>query len=473
MTNPPAGTGATTRLSLGVCIGFGVGTVGVSIMLNTVTAYFPAFMSTVLGKNTELAGYLLMASKLYDAIADLVIGMLSDRTRSRWGRRRPFLLAGGFVSAASFLMIFCAPDMGDTALILYMLLALIIYSTGYSLFNVPYMAMPSEMTSSRYERSRLLSFRTLFVSLGQILAMAGTAVVISHGGGGARGYAIMGWTMALIIATAMALSFFGTAKAPVLADAPTPAEKAAGGSWVTVFRNRPFCLLMAAKVCQFLAFASLATTSLLFMLNVLHLGYEGQMQLALAQNIASGLSMPAWLWLERRTGKRNAYLVGMAVMALAAASWLFVGKDGVGTVELLIRGVASGVGAGGMILLSISMLADTLAYDRELTGLRREGLLSSIMAVIEKGTFALGVALLGIMLNLAHYIPTKNGQLVEQPRSAILALYAGYVVIPLLLFICNAVCISFYKLGARSPEFAPPVMEAEHAPEHAPKHATN
>ncbi|WP_051330259.1 MFS transporter [Niveispirillum irakense] len=444
------------RLPLKVCLGFGVGTIGVSIMLNAVTAYFPAYMSTVLGKSTELAGYLLMASKLYDAFADIVIGMMSDRTRSRWGRRRPFLLAGGLVSALSFLMIFTAPEMGDTALMIYMLLALIIYSTGYSLFNVPYMAMPSEMTASPYERSRLLSFRTIFVSLGQILAMAGTAALISRSGGGAEGYMVMGWVIALVIGTTMILSFFGTARAPVVGVDPAHVAPLQGGDWKTVLKNRPFCLLMAAKVCQFLAFASLATTSLLFMLNVLNLGYAGQVQLALAQNIACGLSMPGWLWMERRMGKRNAYLIGIALMSLAALSWLLVGPGGVSVTGLILRGIGAGIGAGGMILLSISMLADALAHDRHLTGLRREGLLSSIMAVIEKAAFAIGVALVGILLNMAQYVPTRNGALVQQPDSAITALYAGYVLIPTLLFLCNAGFIWFYTLGGRSPAFAKP-----------------
>lgn len=460
-TSAAAGLSARDRLPTSVCIGFGVGTVGVSIMLNAVTAYFPAFMSTVLGKNTALAGSLLMGSKLYDAVADLVIGTLSDRTRSRWGRRRPFLLAGALISALSFVMIFAARPMGDTAMIVYMLAALILYSTGYSLFNVPYMTMPSEMTGSRYERSRLLSFRTVFVSIGQLLAMAGTAALISRSGGGAQGYLVMGWVMALVIGTAMLLSFFGTARAPVLEAKPVAAQAGQSHSWRGVFANRPFCLLMAAKVFQFLAFASVATASLLFMLNVLHLGYAGQMELALAQNIASALSMPGWLWLERRTGKRNAYLVGIGLMAVTAASWLAIPEGGIGVAGLIARGIGAGIGAGGMILLSISMLSDTFAHDRELTGLQREGLLSSIAAVIEKTSFAIGLAAIGLLLSLAHYVPTTNGKLVEQPASAVHALYACYTVIPIVFFLCNAACIWFYTLGARSPEFGTAPIEPE------------
>lgn len=436
------------RLPLSVCLGFGVGTVGVSIMLNGVTAYFPAFMSTVLGKDAQVAGYLLMASKLYDAFADLVIGNLSDRTRSRWGRRRPFLLWGALLSALSFLAIFSPPDLGDSAVNLYMLGALIVYSTGYSLFNVPYMAMPSEMTLSKYERSRILSFRTVFVSIGQVLAMGGTAALISAGGGGADGYRIMAWVMCLLIGGAMLLSFFGTAKAPQLAILEQPKERPKTGSLRLLLTNRPFCLLAAAKIFQFLSFASVATTSLLFMLNVLQIGYSGQVILAVTQNVASALSMPAWLWLERRMGKRNAYLIGITIMSLSSLSWLLANAD-IGTVELVLRGIVIGAGSGGMILLSISMLSDTLAYDRELTGLQREGLLSSVIAVIEKTAFAFGVAVVGMLLSYAHYLPTKNGAIIQQPTSAVTALYICFAILPVILFACNAACIWFYNLGGR------------------------
>ncbi|WP_255418823.1 MFS transporter [Novosphingobium sp. THN1] len=196
-------TAKDARLSIGVCLGFSVGTVGVSIMLNTVTSFYPAFMSTVLGQSPEIAGYLLMISKLADAVIDVVVGSMSDNARTRWGRRKPFLLAGALLSAVSFLMLFAPPVLGQGALMAWMIAALLIYSTAYSLFNVPYMALPSELTDGFHERTRLISFRTVFVSIGQVLALAGTAALVQSGGAGRGGYATMGLVMALIIGGAM------------------------------------------------------------------------------------------------------------------------------------------------------------------------------------------------------------------------------------------------------------------------------
>lgn len=432
------------RLSLRTCLGFGVGTVGVSIMLNTVTAYFPAFMSTVLGQSPEIAGYLLMASKLFDAVVDVLIGRLSDSTRSRWGRRRPYLLAGAIVSSASFLMLFAPPAMSQGALIAYMAAALILYSTGYSLFNVPYMTMPSEMTDGFHERTRLLSFRTVFVSAGQLLALAVTAALISRGGGGASGYTTMGLVMALIIFAAMTSTFLGTAGTAIVERADTKPHLS-GGQISLLLKNRPFMLLLGAKVFQFLAFASIATTGLLFLLNVLGVGYSGQIILAVSQNVVMALSMPLWVRMGQRIGKRKTYLLGVLLFCGCAASWIFADRS-IGTLGLLIRGIVSGLGSGSLILMSVSMLGDTMAYDRALTGLHREGLLSSIIAVIEKTAFALGVAIVGFLLHMAGYVPSFGGQIVQQPDSAVRALYIGYAIIPVMMFLANGLFLYLYDL---------------------------
>jgi GPH family glycoside/pentoside/hexuronide:cation symporter len=453
--NPDGSTAPPIATS--ICLGFGVGTVGVSIMLNGVTVYFPAYMSTVLGHDVAIAGYLLMVTKLYDAVADVFIGMLSDRTRSRWGRRRPYLLGGALLSAVSFVMIFSPPDFANEYIPLYMFIALIIYSTGYSLFAVPYMAMPSEMTESKYERSRLLSFRTVFVSIGQLLAMAGTAGIISWGGGGEFGYMLMGWTMGLVIGTAMLTSFLGTAKVPALEvskEKPTLTLE----SLKLMAKNRPFMLIVGAKIFQFLAFASLATTGLLFKLNVLLIGYAGQMQLAIVQNITTAASMPFWLWMERWLGKRDAYLVAMATMAAGSLSWLTADST-ITLWGIIWRGLLAGIGSGGMILLSISMFSDSLAHDRALTGVRREGLLASVISLIETGAFAIGVAAVGAYLSFANYVPTTGGQIIEQPDSAVNALYFCFAILPVIFFICNAVCISFYNIGGRYPQAPEPVVD--------------
>lgn len=438
---------APSRLSIGTCLGFGIGTVGVSIMLNAVTTYFPAFMSTVLGQSPQVAGYLLMISKLADAVIDVVIGSMSDRARTRWGRRKPFLLAGAMLSAISFLMLFVPPMLGEAALLAWMIAGLVIYSTAYSLFNVPYMALPAELTDGFNERTRLIGFRTVFVSIGQLLAMAITAWLIQSGGSGRGGYATMGVVMALIIGGSMTATALAV---PVThgedhRDVARARHLPGFAQIRAIARNRPFMMLLGAKVFQFLSFASVASTMLLYMLNVLGVGYTGQIYFAVTQNIVTALAMPLWVWSGTRFGKRRTYLAGVVLFCLTTLSWLLADHS-ITLTGMVARGFVGGLGSGAIILMSISMLGDTQAYDRVLTGEAREGLLSSAIAVIEKVSFALGVAVLGVFLNALGYIPTTGGALVEQPESAMLALKLGFAVIPSLMFAINGLFLWAYDL---------------------------
>jgi GPH family glycoside/pentoside/hexuronide:cation symporter len=432
------------RLPLGLCLGFGVGSFGIAILLNTVTIYFPVLMTTVLGKSAALAGMLLTVSKLYDVAADIVIGMASDRTRTRWGRRRPFMLAGTIISALSFLLLFSPPELADAGLTLWMMFALVVYSTGYALFTVPYIAMSGEMTDGYHERTRLLSFRAFFVSLGQIFSAAGTAALIGWFGGGTTGYAWMGAVSAIALSISMMICFFSTGRARVI-EHESGVKVSRGEALRALGTNAPFLLLMSIKITQYMAIAVITTTKLLFLLNVLKIGYEGLAQLTLVQNLVSAASVPLWVTFAKQFGKRTAYLGASLLLMLVYASW-FMAEPGLGMGEVWLRGALNGIAAAGTTLMSISMLPDVMEFDRLRTGMRREGIFSSFYTIVEKVAFALGAGVIGVLLTFAGFIPTTQGQLVQQPNSAILALYIGASLLPAALIAISAVLMLFYRL---------------------------
>ncbi len=440
MSDRPAATTLSTRL----CLGFGVGTVGVSILTNTIAVYFPTFMVTVLGQSAALAGGLVMFSKIYDIFADIFIGAMSDRTKSRWGRRRPYLFIGAFASALSLLLVFWVRGLEGWVLTGYIAFALVFYSTAYSLFNVPYFAMPGEMTDGYHERLRLMSFRTAFVGVGQLVSLALTAWLIKAGGGGSAGFHLMGGVVAAIALATMLLSFFGTASAKRVDANPTK-HAFSMHDVTTIFTNRPLILLMGAKLTQYLAFGMVQPANLLFMLNVLHLGYTGQINLAVAQNVAVFASQPIWARLGKRFGKRNCYIGGVMIMACAGLSWLLA-EPNPPMWEVWLRGVIIGFGSGGSLLMSASMLPDAMQYDYLRTGQRREGVFSSFYAIVEKGGFAISVGTTGFLLAAAGYVPTLEGNLVTQSDSTVRALYFLVGVFPAIMFVTGVVLILFYNL---------------------------
>src|SRR5690606_27166272 len=127
------------------------------------------YMTTVLGMEPALAGLSIMIAKFWVVAADPLSGILSDRTQTRWGRRRPFILAGGLVAALSFILMFLAPVFErQLALFTYMTVIYLVLNTGYSMFSVPYLTMASEMSDDPQERTKLLSFRSACLAIGLI-----------------------------------------------------------------------------------------------------------------------------------------------------------------------------------------------------------------------------------------------------------------------------------------------------------------
>lgn len=435
---------ASRGLPAAVCAGWGAGSIGVSVLLNTVSIYFPTLMVTVLGQPAALAGALMTGSKLYDAVADISIGAISDRTRTRFGRRRPYLILGGVVGALALLMIFVLPHPAGAWLPVFFAAALVLYSTGYSLFNVPYIAMASEMSDGYHERTRLFAFRMFFVSVGQMASLSATAFLVGWGGGGAPGYAVMGAVMAAVTLASMFTAFVATAGLPTLAPAPRRRE-ALRENFRSLWGNRALVLLMATKFLQYVAVAVLITSQLLFLLSAIRVGYAGQVNLGLASNIAGAVTIPIWPKLARRIGKKQTFLLATLLLAAACASWLLA-RVGEPMALIALRGAAIGVLSAGMIVMGTSMLTDTMELDRQVTGLRREGVFSSFYAITEKVGFAIGPAVVGAYLSAAGYVSSTGGRLVAQPESAVHALYACLGVVAPALLVAAALTLSFYRL---------------------------
>jgi GPH family glycoside/pentoside/hexuronide:cation symporter len=307
--------------------------------------------------------------------------------------------------------------------------------------------MAGEMADGYHERTRLLSFRAFFISFGQIAASAGTAMLITWGGGGRPGYALMGCVAAAALFLSMSASFFGTAKARIV-HATAKHNFSRREALATLASNRPFLLLMGIKLAQYMAISIISTTKLLFLLNVLKVGYAGLVNLTLVQNLISAATVPIWVKVAKKIGKRPAYLVATGTLGIVYISWYFTG-EGITYWGLWWRGAANGVAASGTALLSVAMLPDVMEYDFRRTGLRREGIFSSVYTIIEKVGYALGAGIIGVLLAKAHYIPTLQGNLITQPASAVSAMYAGSSLIPASFVVISLILMWLYPLDEK------------------------
>jgi GPH family glycoside/pentoside/hexuronide:cation symporter len=202
---------------------------------------------------------------------------------------------------------------------------------------------------------------------------------------------------------------------------------------------------MAIKIAQYMAIAIISTTKLLFLLTDLKLGYGGLAQLTLVQNLVGAATVPVWVVLSRRIGKRYAYLLATMLLFVVYASW-YLAEPGLPMTEVWLRGAINGFAASATTLMSVSMLPDVMEFDRLRTGLRREGIFSSFYTIVEKLGYAMGAGLIGLLLSLSGFIPTLQGKLVQQPDSAVFALYAGSSLVPAGLIAISITLMMFYRL---------------------------
>ncbi len=433
------------KLPLYIAVGWGIGTVVPSIMFNITTIWLIPFMTNFMALGAAVAGGIFALSKLYDAVTDPLMGVISDKTKTPWGRQRPYLLLGAIVSGASIVAIFAPPSavIGDMA-VWYMLFALILYSTGYTIFNVPYLAMPAEMTQNYHERSFLMSWRVTAIQVAQVAALIGSPFLLSYFGNDLGGYATVAWIMAGLIVLAGGISFAMTAKAPFheVPHGPTPPFRE---QLRTVAGNKPFLQLVAIKFMMLLANSFSFGAYALFVLIALQETTDTIGYMFIASTASALLAIPIWLRVSRAIGKQRTLMTACGILALTSASWLLA-APGDPLISILLRPFGTGIAAAGMLIIGQSMLPDTIEYDRRRTGLERAGIFAGMYTTAEKMAYALGPALTGLLLASMGYVSGTEGFAIEQPDSAITGIYIAVGVAPGICLLGAIFATSFYKL---------------------------
>jgi GPH family glycoside/pentoside/hexuronide:cation symporter len=443
--------GTSEKLPLKSCIAWGMGTLSVAALFNSVNVLLLSYLVDFAGITAVLAGSLIGWSKIYDAVIDPLVGHVSDRSRSPMGRRRPFLLWGGALLAVASVVMFNVPaGLAAGSKTFYVLITLMIYATGYALFSVPYMAMPAEMTKSPYERSRLISFRVTAVAIASIFATFVGPVVIERAGGGQEGHRLLSFYLAALVIFSAAVCVYGTRSAPRHYD-DSPSKLSQLKKFQLILSNRPFVLLLGIKLFHLMALAVTQASMPFLFRRVLGLSDSLLGMYFLLFYGAMMLVQFIWVPLSRMLGKRNLFFLITLVYGLFHVSWYFV-APGEPMVLVYGRAVFLGAAAGGMLLLGQSLLPDTMEWDFRVTGLRREGMLAAVYTVFEKLAFALGAALTGVFLGVAGYIQGAGMTAVEQPESAVQAIYLLASFVPMTLLLTSLAGIAMYRLDERTLE---------------------
>lgn len=399
------------------------------------------YLTDSLGIAAIVAGFIVFTPKAWDVILNPIVGRISDRSASDRGRRRPFLLWGGLSLAACFALLFAGPSTpvagGIWVVVLFLMCA-----TAYAFFQVPYVAMPAEMTRDYAERTRLMTWRVAVLAVAILLSGATAPIVVNAFGGdpSARGYRLMGIYIATILVIGVLGSYFGTANAPEHAT-PTPTGSLRDQLSI-VAASRDFRLLLGTFVIQALGVGAMLA-GVAYVADDL-LDNSAAATVLFASFVAPALIVtPLWERFAATHGKKNGYLLSTAFLVVGGLG-LFAAHSGTAWFVYVSAGLV-GIGYAGAQVFPMAMLPDVAAHDAVSSGENRIGVFTGVWTAGETLGLALGPGLFALILSSGGYVSSTDNAAI-QPDSARLAIALGFSLIPATLIAASALVLRHYRL---------------------------
>jgi Na+/melibiose symporter-like transporter len=403
------------------------------------------YLTNVLGVSPDTAAIVVFAPKAWDVLINPYVGRLSDRALGRHGTRAPFLLAGA-VSLPPFfaLMFWPSTEWSPQGAAAFVAIMFLLSATGFAVFQVPYIALPAEITDSYEERTTLMSYRIAFLTLAILLFGAGAPALVEAFGGGPTGYRWMGVVAAGVIGLGLGGAYLGARRArPVLTAA------AAEGSLLDQLRiarrNRMFVVLLGAYMVQALA-AGCMLAAAPYVATYLLDDPRATTPLFATLITPAVLMTPLWARLSRTIGKKRGFLLAAAVFGAAALA-LVAGRWIPPAVVYLLVGLC-GIGYAGMQLFPLSMLPDAIELHEAETGEKRAGVFTGLWTAGETASLALGPALFSLVLAATGFVSSRAGEKILQPELAITGIALGFSVVPALLLALSVPLIRRYSVSA-------------------------
>ncbi|MFC7788708.1 MFS transporter [Microbacterium sp. MAHUQ-60] len=424
-----------------------LGTGGFATLPGLVLVYY---LTDSLGVTALAAGAIVTAAKVWDVLIDPVIGGISDRALAHSGTRRGLMRLGAIGLPIAFVLTFAVPSGFDPLpAALWVLVAFMAAATCFSLFQVPYIALPAELTDDYRERTRLLSWRVVVLTIAILLFGAGGPELRAlFPDDQLLGYLVMAVVAAVVLGVAMLLSSSVAQTRPLLPVRPVATIGEHYRDGVTVLReSQPFRALLGTFVLQGLATGMMLAAAQYVARWVLD-DETAVTQLFVALIAPAVLMAPVWKLVADRIGKERAFRLASAVFLLATLVLsLMVWLPG----WWIVAPVAlAGAAYAGMQTLPMAMLPDVIAYDRSAAaGQNRSGIFGGVWTAGETTGMALGGTVLAIVLAVTGYLETTVGVEVVQPASAVSGIAVAFSILPAALMMLSMITLARYRLRER------------------------
>jgi len=418
---------------------YGIGDYAICLYWSGVGLYLLYFYTDVVGISPLYAGWIYAIGITWDAITDPFMGFIAERTRSKWGSYRPFIIFGSVPLALSFVLLFWVPPFEGTFLFLFLLLVNIFHRSCFTIVSVPYSSLTARITDDSDERTKLTTARMLAASFGTFsISAAGFPIVLFFGSGNeSTGFLFLGLISGSIAILILAITVYFVKERTF-----DPVNQINANFKLiakSVSQNYPFWIVFSSILI-------LGSTALMFNNNLIYF-VKYSLDLHTYQGLILGtsggftlLAIPFWALLALRLGKRNSWLIAMVWLLIGFLAFYFYPTQSLS--ELLIILAILGFGNGATGVLFWSMLPDTIEYGEWKTGIRTESSLYGFMTFAQKGAIGISALFLGIILTNIGFNPNET-----QSQETLDSLKMVMSWVPISGVILSLVMVIFYPIN--------------------------
>lgn len=427
--------GSTDRISLKEKLGYGCGDLACNMLFTVLSSYLMFFYTDIVGLSLASIAFIMFVARIVDALTDPIMGVLIDKTNTRWGKARPYILFGAIPFGIISIVTFYVPNLDSNGKFIYALVTYVLFGIMYTVVDIPYITMLANLSNNVDDRLSFNMYKSVGSTIGGVLATGFTLTLVSFLG---KTNQAMGFTYALMIYAVIAVILLSTCfKNTRERIIPIQNQISLKESFKVALQNKPWIILCI--ICFFSFTAGFVKTQSTLYYAKYYIGSEEIATILLT--VPTIISIPiAFIvpTLVRKYKKRNCMIIGLLLQIIGLFAAYLV-KTNIPLV--IIASILSAVGSTIHCAVCFVAVPDTIDYAEWKTGIRPQGLLNSLVGfVIKLGMAAAGV-LCAQILSMGGYVA---GEI--QSESAIFAIIANYIWIPIIISVLSIIILLFYTL---------------------------
>ena len=431
------------KLPLQSKVGYSVGAYGMMLPWFIQSVFVFYFYTDVLGITPEQAGTIFLIAVLWDAITDPIVGVLADRTRTRWGKYRPYLLFASVPLALSLIAVFLKPVWPIEELFILALLSHLLFRLCFTLIYIPYTSMLAKISPDTTERTSVAAYKSVAVSFGTLTVSLFTLTLVDFFGGGdeSKGFLLTATLFAVLMVCSLWVCFYSTTEVSENEEDFTKERYDVLSAGKILIKNAPF-LMVFVGVIAFSGCYTIMLKSIVYFFKYNLADAESARWGLSAASLSGIFAVPIWAMITKRTSRRFVWIAG-SILAACGLLVLHL-NDGITIISAVINIFVIACGTSAILMTFYAMTADTIDYGEWKYGIRIEALSFSMLSFANKTSLAIGGGSLGFIMASVGY--TANA---EQSAEALIGIKTILTLVPAAGFLLSAIVIYFYPIDAK------------------------